>query len=231
MLMLFGFMLFVVLVVYKMFKNKVGWIKCLLGIVALMVMPIAINAVYIMIPVDIENNTIVVFATVFVLMSPILITGELTDLLSLKSKRAIYLCILLTIGAVTMYYCNLANETYISLEYSNKNVNAYYTEIATQIKSLENFTPDMKVALVGDAQDPTIPEIGCDYFLRGTFTTEELINAYSREYYMSMYCGYSPEFVHDTEFLEEDIRVQQMPTYPSAGSIQVIDDIVVVRFS
>lgn len=230
-LMLLGFMFFVASIFYNMFKKKVGWIKGLLGVAALLVLPIAVNAIYIMVHVEAAVNTMTVFATVIVLLCPMLISDQLTNVIPDKARRAICLCVLLATGAVTTYYCNLANETYLSLEYSNKNVVAYYTEIATQIKSLENFSPELKVALVGEVQDPTIPEVGCDYIIHGTFTPKELIDTYSREYFMSLHCGYSPEFVVDTTFLEENVRVQEMPTYPSTGSIKIIDDIVVVKFS
>ena len=230
-LMLLGFVFFVAAIGYKMFKNKVGWVKGLLGAAALLVLPIAINAIYIMVHVEKGINTMTVFATVMVLMGPLVITDQLTNVVSDKARRAICLCVLLAVGGVTAYYSNLANETYLSLEYSNMNVNAYFTELAAQIKSLDNFSPDLKVALVGDVMDETFPEIDCDYIIRGTFTPKDLANVYSRQYFMSMHCGYSPEFVEDVDFLEEDTRVQDMPTYPSAGSIQIIDDIVVVKFS
>lgn len=222
---------FVAVILYQIIKKKIDWRKLLLAAGALLVFPIAINAMYIMVHVEKGINTMTTFATIFVFLCPILISDQLPSFVPQKSRRVIWLCLLFITSTVTWYYSNLANETYLSLEYSNRNVDAYYTGLATQIKSLDNFSPDLKVAFVGEINDKNFPEINCDYIIRGTFTPKDLANVYSRKFFMSMHCGYSCEFVDDTAFLAEDPRVQDMPCYPSAGSIQIIDDMVVVKFS
>lgn len=46
-------------------------------------------------------------------------------------------------------------------------------------------------------------------------------------------CGYSPVYIEneEKEKLKENLEIQEMLCYPKAGSIKVIDGIVVVKLS
>lgn len=217
--------------IYKMIKNKIGVVRILFFLAATILFPIAIGSIHIMVQDENVMCTMTVYSIVFVFIAPICLGDSLSLELSGNKALAIRLCLCAVVGMISLYYSSLANETYLSLEYANQNTIAYYTELATQIKSLDGFSTDLEVAFIGENQDKSIPEIDCDYIIRGTFTTGELLNIYSREYFMTMHSGYGCKFVDNTEYLSNDIRVKSMPTYPSNGSIAIIDDVIVVKFS
>ena len=59
----------------------------------------------------------------------------------------------------------------------------------------------------------------------------ELINIYSRENFIRFYLGLDLPFAPESavEALEDDARVLAMAEYPYDGSVQKIDDMIVVR--
>lgn len=46
---------------------------------------------------------------------------------------------------------------------------------------------------------------------------------------MKMWCGFDPETADSTTY-EQLPEVVQMPNYPDAGAIRVIDGVVVIKF-
>ena len=230
-LMLLCCLFFIAAALFIIRKNKIRRIRFLFFCVALIILPIAIGAIYIMAQEEKAICTMTIFATVFIFFAPICIADRLSQEISVNKAFVVHMGLCAALAVVSMYYSSLANETYVALEYSNQNTNAYFTELATQIKSLDGFSPDLKVAFIGDNQDQSIPEIDCDYIIRGAFPTSELVNVYSREYFMTMHCGYSCVFAENSEYLLKDPRVVNMPAYPYDGSIAIIDDIIVVKFS
>ena len=61
--------------------------------------------------------------------------------------------------------------------------------------------------------------------------SRNLIDIYTRELFMQRYLGFDVSFATAAErrALQKDERVQAMPCYPYYGSVQVIDDYIVVR--
>lgn len=230
-LMLLCSLLAVASIVWMIRKNRVRPLHIAFICIAVILLPVAVGGIYIMTQTEKAICTMTVFATVFVFIVPICIADRLLRDLTVNGAFVVEMCLCAALALVPVYYASLANETYLSLEYSNQNVNAYFTELVTQIKSLEGFTPDRKVALIGENRDESIPRFEFDYIIRGTFTPGELVNVYSREWFFKMHCGYDCTFVKDTEYLEQDDRVKAMPAYPSDGSICIIDDVIVVKFS
>lgn len=218
-------------IIYIILKNKIRAVHIVFICIAVILFPIAIGAIYIMVQTEKSICTMTVFATIFVFFVPICIADKLLPNLNVNKAFVVQMCLCAALGLACVYYSSLANETYLSLEYSNQNINAYFTELVTQIKSLDGFSTELKVALIGENQDDSIPQIDCDYVIRGTFTPSELVNVYSRESFITMHCGYNCTFVEDTEYLSNDDRVKDMPAYPSDGAICIIDDVIVVKFS
>ena len=218
-------------VIFLIRKNRIRPVHIFFICAAFLLFPIAIGAIYIMTQAENAVCTMTVYATIFVFLVPICLADRLSLNLTINRTFVVQMGLCVVLSVVAFYYSTLANETYMGLQYSNQNANAYYSTIVTQIKSLEGFSTDLKVALIGQSQDESIPEIDCDYIIRGTFDPKRLINEYSREHFITLHCGFSCTFVEDVEELANDERVKNMPTYPSNGSICIIDDVIVVKFS
>ena len=98
------------------------------------------------------------------------------------------------------------------------------------MRQTPGFDADTKLAILGDAETGlyTIPEME-DLDL--IWPADDLTNAYTREYFVERYVGFDVLFADWKEklALNEDPRVQEMPIYPAYGSVQMIDDFLVVR--
>jgi len=230
-MMLLCFLFAIAGIVYLILKNRVCAVHIAFICAAIALFPIAVGGIYIMVQTTDAICTMTVFSTIFIFFVPICIADQLFRTLRVNRAFVVQTCLCLALGLVCIYYSSLANETYVALEYSNQNINAYFTELATQIKSQEHFSTDLKVAWIGEIRDESLPQIDCEYIIRGAYPIDRLINVYSREYFMTMHCGYNCTFVEDTQDLQEDDRVKAMPAYPSPGSICIIDDVIVVKFS
>ena len=127
-------------------------------------------------------------------------------------------------------YCQYANAEYLSIKLSFEQAKSYYTTIITQIKSVDGYTDKCKVALVGsDIQDETLYRNNVMDRLMMTGRDATIAEAYSREYFIKYYCGFDAQYV-SIDDLSEDI-IKEMPVYPSDGSIQMVDNVVVVKLS
>lgn len=59
----------------------------------------------------------------------------------------------------------------------------------------------------------------------------DLVNNYAWRAFVERHCGYAPEEIWDREKYEKMDEVRQMPSYPDKGSIKVISDTAVIKFS
>lgn len=134
-----------------------------------------------------------------------------------------------------LVYIWFANGNYQALQYTTYHDLAYFETLATQIKSLDGYTPDLKVALVGDGfDDPTFRAGGLmdEYFdIGGKFDTN--INYFDNVYLWTRYLGFTPEVIEFREsgYLSDMDEVKAMPCYPVDGSIAIIGDTVVIKAS
>ena len=112
---------------------------------------------------------------------------------------------------------------------------AYFETLATQVKSLDGYTPDLKVALVGDGfDDPTFKagSLMGEYFnISGKSETN--VNYFNNIYLWKSYLGFTPEIIEfrDSGYLSEMDEVKAMPCYPEDGSIAIVGDTVVIKAS
>ncbi len=137
--------------------------------------------------------------------------------------------------AVTgLLYVRLANECYLKAEFQQQESISFFTTLITQIKSSEDYRADRPVLFVHEMSiiDPTVTDIREMDAIRTVsyqFTTLEYINNYTWAEFMELWCGFTPVYCRDRE-LEKMPEIQAMPRYPDAGSIQLVDDILVVNF-
>lgn len=142
---------------------------------------------------------------------------------------------------LSLYNCALSSRVYLQQEYIMNASIQYLNTVVTQIKCTENYKSGMPVAFVGTCSDPCIQNIDRMYMhvgLVGENTMQDFIYiAISYDWCKAVlfpkYLGFSADFVEwdRCEQMREDVRIQNMPVYPDAGSVGIIDGTVIVRFS
>lgn len=220
---------FVCILVYERRKQP---LNCAFFVLMLLFFPLAVNFVVVMAPEGIIY-TIMVYGFVLMGCLPLM----LAEYLPQSAKQDLLTRSAAILAAVVIFYNGYhANMNYTRLYYANEQVKNYFTGMTAQIRMTEGYTPDKAWAVVGDRiEDPNMWDIWNVVPVYGGFAgnnARALMNvSYSVRMWFDLYLGYgvnaaSPEAV---DALKTDPRVQQMPCWPSQGSLQVVDDFVVIK--
>lgn len=141
----------------------------------------------------------------------------------------------LALTATVATYIWFANGNYLAMEYTNNHDVAYYTVLMTQIKSIEGYSDEMSVALIGkpgsDKTNNRQSMIGDIFRIGGKASSN--IGAYSSWNIMTRVVGFDPvvrDSDEDEEYFYNLDEVKSMPIYPDTGSIKIIDDTIVIKF-
>ena len=215
----------------RSFAKAHQYLKMIGFIVLTLAFIIAVNSIYLLIS---EVYSLMRYAYVCVLILPVCLIDRykayVVSQQSMKWTLGIEWGTILVLAAGIMSYCHFANAQYLSLYLGFEQASGYYGTVITQIKELEGYTPDLKTAFIGYGQieDQSLYRNQVMEVFEMSGRDVVLAEAYSIEYFLRYYCGFDTEFVEADRTNEE---IQQMPVYPLAGSIKIVDDVVVVKFA
>ena len=216
--------------------EKGDWLKKAMMTVGFFTFPVAMFLVYIMAP-DANTYTLMGYAVVYLLIFFAIWTDYYNRKVRCKESLRIGFQWVAEIICVVMLatYIWYGNGCYMSLEYTKSHDMAYFQTMITQIKSVEGYEDNLPVAFVGDnIEDVTNNQgslMGPVFGIHGK--AESNVNAFSRSHIITEYLGFAPTVCgyEESKALRELEEVKQMPSYPDAGSIQMINNIIVVKFS
>lgn len=196
--------------------------------------PIAADSIEIMCP-DSYIYTLMIYAMVVIYLIPIIFSELLSKSkkhvrINKMGKWVVSVCVLIVLGG----YIYSSNGAYMLMDYTEKQTENYLNILVGRIKSTSGYKDEMSIAFVGDyIEDESFknPWENSPFRVGGTATT--LINRYSRDHFMRNLLGFVYTKASEEEMgkLEENPRVLNMPAYPDDGSIQIVEDIVVVRLN
>lgn len=215
-------------------KKKIGILNVLFCGMMGLLFPLGINFQMIMSP-DFMPYTIMVYSIVLVGCAPLMLLECLPENLGLGrcSWRQIVAALLLLISLYNAYY---TNYNYTALHYANRQVENYLNSLTTQVRMTEGFTAEKKWVLIGDIHDPMLWNQWNEDLYFGGFincSAKGLLRAtYSLHAWFNTYLGIGVPFASESETRQmmENAQVDQMECWPNAGSVQIIDDYVVIKF-
>lgn len=135
-----------------------------------------------------------------------------------------------------VYFAYIANVCYTKAAIQQEQAIGYFNRLIVRIQMTEGYSPDKSVAYIFEinknVERQPIWFIDSEGFGIAAYNYDSLINMYNWKEYMEMWCGFRMSEISGEELWEYMYmpEIQAMPTYPSAGSIKVIDDVVVVKF-
>lgn len=134
------------------------------------------------------------------------------------------------LAAGVMSYCHFANAQYLSLNLGLEQASGYYGTIITQIKGLEGYEPEMKIALVGHdkIEDKSLYRNQVMEVFEMSGRDAVVAQTYSIEYFLKYYCGFDAKLA---EVDADNEEIAQMPVYPAKGSMRIMDYTVVVKLA
>lgn len=220
-----GVLLFVLSKVFRYIRTK-QWMRAGLSVFFVAIFPIAINLIDIMCAeLDDYIYILMEYALCLIFILPIVLWET-------SAKSIVHWCMLLIGGMVIFYYVNLANEQYILAELSQRSVESFYTTVVTQIKSQNGYRDDMEVIFVGWVEDPTLYPIGDEFSNLNLGSDMDTVSRVNQKpvNLLKYYCGFYPEYADEYDEQAKEI-VEQMPCYPNEGSIRIVGEQVIVKFS
>lgn len=192
---------------------------------------IAVNFIYIMCPHS-HIYTLMVYAAALIGCAPVVIIECVPPM---RQGRRQLLLSRVVAGGIALLIAGYAYEdnlNYTALYYCNRQVENYMNALVVQVRMTDGFDTDKEWAFVGAIDDPLMWfswESGLTY--GGTAPPENLLNCHSTMAWVNQYFGYAPPLASPEriEELSATEAVRAMPVWPDAGSIQVIEDTVVIK--
>ena len=211
--------------------------RCLLLSVLLGILPLAINCMY-MITSEESIHTLVLYSFVALYILAAIVadlfledvkSGKVAELL----RRLAVDSIALALSILVIINVYAANTAYLTLHLRYENAYSFYTSLIAQIRQIPEFRENTKIAVVGYWQSP-------DFFMENMEFTDELVGVkgflpsdYSANYFMEYYIGFPAQFAapEETEAIRQTEEFRDMPVYPYYGSIDIIQNSIVVKLS
>lgn len=222
--------LFSIWLVARKFRNNLLQGIALALLIALL--PLCMNVVYLM---GAENvHTLMLYGQCMLYVYLICIIRHIIHS-GVKFRIPLYrlsAALLLVLIAMNVFF---DNGCYMKAEMVMQQTISNLTVLVGRIKSQEEYRDDMPVCIaIKGKQDATVP---ANKLLAGyAITPLKLVNppltnrAALRDIkaYLERWCGFSPKYVSYEKFKHKEV-FDEMPDYPDAGSVRIVDGTVVVR--
>ena len=180
---------------------------------------------------EVSYHTLMVMSLCMIYVTLVIFIEHMKD--KGRTSQVLKLISVIVLCGISYYNILNANYSYYNMNLSYEKSYAISADVLERIEELEDFDSSMKIAVIGTYKAETeeiaeeIPEIAgvsSDSFLRG------------QEHYLAMweYCmgrTYTGASLEEVDKIKETETYLEMNTYPYAGSVCVIDDIVVVKLS
>lgn len=231
-----------VLVAYVIFQRRKNVGKLILMLLSMITFPVAVFFIYIMVQ-DGYIYPLMTYSMVFIYLFILVwldrnLQESETKTWTVKfAGQVMHWAVSLAAIVIAVIYIWNANGNYLSLWYTQEHDIAYFQTMLTQIRSAEGYRDGLPLAIIGrqaeieDSAHTTGSLIGAEFNVPGK--NESNINGYSRWHILIQYLGYNPTFLFDdkTSEIAQWEEVQAMPCYPTEGSIQIVDDVIVLKLS
>ena len=232
-----GYVLTALSAVHVFIRNRKQIFKNLALLIFLAVFPLAVNSIYIMCSNASYVHSLMCYSVVLVFLIPFVfmdgIRKENIQGLVASGVRYGYLFAVLV---VIIFYIRFANIYYLNLELAFYETSHFMETLSARIQDADNYTIDKPICFYGSYRETVnrnIWELRMVNNMTGTVDVGNVINApLMRKAYSRVYLGNTFYELDDLSILNEyEQQIKEMPSYPNDGSIAVMEDVVVVKFS
>lgn len=218
-----------VILVIRTIRDK-KYKEAVLMMLVAAVFPLAVNIVYIMGAAYMYQLMLHVKVMVFVLLL------VLIDRVTIQANRnAVFrLACVAGIFYLCLYYSIYANRCYQQAQVAQSRTIAWMTTLETQIKEQDGFRDSMKIAYINNPCDGDLTFVVDSEFsnveLMGFTLDLRFYNSWRD--FMQFWTGFHMDEVDEAKYeeLKRSDMIIEMPSYPSDGSIEIVDDVVIVKF-
>lgn len=221
--------------------KKSNILNMLYGAVLFTLVPLSIGIIFVMTwSPDAYIHTLMIYSFVVIPIYPIMLLNALED----ASIKAVFGNIsvwiknvaIIVFSIMILFYFRLDNSAYLKADYQQENAVAYFTTVLSEIKGTDGYSDLYPVAFLGnlDGMDWSIktPLEFNEIKLQGYHTNmNEFISYFADVKFLEQHCGYAYTPPADMQKIYESEYIRNMPCYPDDGAIQVVDGVVIVKFS
>lgn len=216
--------------------KKLSLLQSLLLAVLVILMPLAINCMY-MITAEHSIHTLVLYSfTVFYVF--VLVLADLSLDTELRGSFSLFSLVVLNVATlilaiVIVINTYVANQAYLNLHLRYENAYAFYSSLAADIKLQPEFDADTKLAVIGNYQQPEFYTEKFEHIHAITGVYGFVPDNYSNESFLTYYVGFPVPFASQEELgtIQKTEEYAAMPSYPYYGSMKFFGDILVVKLS
>lgn len=210
--------------------------KILLLLVLLALFPLSVYCMFLFAAENTVHALVLYsFSMVYVLAAVVVDNGCLT----VPKQKVLKLCRsvafdLVALGMAVILVCNTyaANEVYLNMQLRYENTYSLCNTLLARIQMTPGYTADTRVALMGEWEEPDFyEEFTNTSWIAGTQGVT--LNSWSKWYFFYYYCGTNLKLANgaDIEKVAASADYTEMPCYPDAGSVAMIEDVIVVKLS
>lgn len=209
---------------------KKGPAYALLLLAALGLVPLGCNFIFVM---SGEVHSLMVYGQIMQVVLLVCLT-EWTSF----SRSSLHLLFsrgtALLLALCSFMYIRYDNQCYMKAAFQQQEAISWNNTLVTRIESAEGFRDELPVAFLHreKMRDQNLVHLEeLDFLSLGTYDadTQAYLNDWAWDAFLARWCGFEPRMA-DSAQVEVWPEVQQMPSYPDDGSIQIIRDTVVVKF-
>ena len=211
-------------------SGKEKLLKSITLLLAMVLLPLALNFIYVMCESE-QVHSLMVYNHVMLFVYLLWLSGTLLS--NLRRSKSCCVTICLVVILLSGLYVRYDNICYMKAEFVQEQTINYYNTLITRIKSTTGYRDEMAVNFINfnDQEDATLTvNSGFDSVnIIPYYDTEDMVNSFANRSFIRYWCGFNP--VYDYTDYSGDPYVQEMPCYPDDGSIAIINDTVIVKFT
>lgn len=224
--------------VKRLFKDglRLGFI-----ILAVVVLPLALNFITVL-SVGAQVHALMIYAFVllfvFAIKSAEMVMQHQIEMGNGNWKAGLTIISVLCVLMLWNNFC-ISNTAYLRLQVCYENSFALANRIVARIEELDGYSPELPVAVVGEASRKlyggTVQQFSQINSLTGTndtllFSPEPHLRTRT---FIDQYIGIhmpTPN-AEQKNMLNSSETIKEMPSYPAEGSVVLVDDVIVVKLS
>ena len=225
------FVLILFIIKEKVFINKIYFV---IYIILILLIPISIKFINIMTSQNAYIHGLMLQSDVLIYILPILLWREFCCLYTFKFKKIFNYLIILIFSILIFNYIRFDNKCYLKINLVQNQSISYFTTLISKIKSVDGYLDEYNVSFINTKKfdDKTLINLKeyDDIILNPYYDTKHLISyeGYNKSF-MKQWCGFNPTYIDGKNF-ENNKTVKDMKNYPDDGSIQIVDNTIIVKF-
>lgn len=232
-----GYFIVVGFCIFLIIKERKDILKNLMLVLFTVLLPLAINSIYLLSNDTSSVHTLMCYSVVLVFWMPFVYLNGLKELLPWENVFGlIKYMYLVGVAVVTVLYVRFANIYYLNLELSFHETYSFMETLSTRMQMEEGYALDKPVYFYGmykNGVNKNIWETRMVNQMIGNVDVTNVINSpMIRQNYFRVYLGQSIGEVYELSQAANHLSlIEKMPSYPDDGSIVITEEMIIVKLS